>query len=267
MSEAIGPAAAPGVVATACMRAAGKEALCKAGWRSEGEYNTLTGNFDQQGKYLEIFKENSHGDLSTDKGRYEEDSNRLCSWNDKGVAKRFSEFSHTQNTQHAVDAWSKCVTGGGLYSAINLLPNSRRFTIEVKFSHPPRLANEPEGTFELLGYNDGEGYECKVNNEPVQHYKPVANTFTSGCQLTTAEDLDQNVGVYINTNYQGEGIGTFKVQSKSYIDLSEKVTSLSNTIQDLNDRLKAFEKNGSELAVKESNAGNVSKYMNSKFVG
>jgi hypothetical protein len=48
-------------------------ALCKTGWSSLQDYNHQTGNFDTNGKYLEIFSGGTHGDETQDKNRFTED--------------------------------------------------------------------------------------------------------------------------------------------------------------------------------------------------
>lgn len=211
-------------------RQASYDALCMTGWHNLQEYNTKTGNLDTSGKYLEIFKGGTHGDALDNQNRFQEDYLRLCKLQDSSLHDRFFQSTHTQNTKSAVDAWSKCVNSTGLWSAINLLENSKNFNIEVQYNPPSTIAGTQEGQLELLGYNDGEGFECKINNELVKNYKPT-NHFILGCRLTTDEASDQNVGVYINTNYNGQQIGPFKVQSKPYLDLSEKVQQLQSALQ------------------------------------
>jgi hypothetical protein len=152
---------------------------------------------------------------------------------------RFFHYSYSKDTTHAVDAWSACETNNntfGLQSAIELLENSRKFNIRVKFT-PTTVVGGSGGDLVLVGYTENQGFECRIMNDKPFNYKltehGVSNDFTLGCWLTTDENSDENVGVFINTNYNGERIGTFKVQSKSYIDLSDRVQTLETYMRRL----------------------------------
>jgi hypothetical protein len=102
------------------LRLSSYDALCRTSWQSLQDYNNKTGNFDTSGKYLEIFAGGTHGDATLTTERFQEDFQRLCTQRDQRVLDRFFEFTHTQNTKNAVDAWSNCVKGKGLWSAIGL---------------------------------------------------------------------------------------------------------------------------------------------------
>ena len=224
--------------------------LCKTRWSNRSDFENRARNLNIGGSYLDIFSVSMGGSTNDTTESMAQDYHNLCELHDSRLSSSFFNSVHVQSTSQAVAAWRDCVISKeGLWSALQLTPDSTKFTIHVHFKAPPSMVDTPQGKLMLTGYPHDGGFKCSVNDLDAANLRLadhlISDNFIMSCELTT----DNSAQAFINTNYQGgESIGPFLVASRSYNELTQK-------IEDLNNKMNHIDIVTTEVAATQKTAG------------
>src|SRR5262249_50270615 len=148
-------------------------------------------------------------------------------------------------TSEALKAWNDCLSkkAGQLYSTVETVEDSNRFTIRVHFR--PQAG----GNLVLRDYPANAGFSCKLGDRDIRDLTPAnlgyGDTFFINCERTSKGE--ESIQVHINTNLADDStIGPFTLPSRYYLTVSSEVDTLRQRLvslaEELNSRLSSLDR-------------------------